>query len=674
MITRQELNNIINQNVLIMKRLANNFICAAAILVAAAVAFSSCDPQEKKVEPKVEVSESEITSESAGETYDITVTSNVAWTAQIANKDTWVTVKPASGEAGETPVKITVKKNNSETPRETEITFTGETSTATIAVKQFSKDVVRLDKTAYEATVAGGTDAVQVTANTDWTATVSEGADWVTVAPATGAAGETAATVTVAANATAEARTAKVTFTAGDAKAEYTISQEAVSVTLSQNSITDAGEGTTATVNITSNVAWTAASSAEWVTVAPAAGEAGVAEVTVTVAENPSEEARTAQVTFTANENVSVELTVTQAYIEQAGKIAIEVTNITATKATATCTPDPLTGFTYYYDYLPKEEADLLMPTDEDKIGYIVQSINEALANYPDLSWADLIEEGVAEDTLVGLAPLTEYYAIAFGIDAGGNVTTKLYKEEFTTQDLNPALKEWVGTWEVTSTHTFYREDGGKSGQEETPTTRTITIGTESAGFGIELDEAELIVAGLSYTDALGLFGEGSQLETIGTVNDKGEFELKNQFEIYDATDIGLGVFTWIGYCKADDDGQHYITNGNYPPYTLAFGADKTSGTGTPGRGKWSDGVGFTAVYYDMWIVTPDGKYQSYYSQPGYGILSGNWTLKKVEAEPSATPQSIKIETKVAKQIKIKENNLVKNLNSSYLYKSAQVR
>lgn len=658
-----------------MKRLANNFICAAAMMLAAAVAFSSCKPQEQKVAPKVEVSQNEITSESAGETYDITVTSNVAWNAQIANKDTWVTVKPASGQAGETAVKVTVKKNNSDAQRETSITFTGETATATVAVKQFGKDVVTIDKNAYEVTPAGGSDAVKVTANTDWTATVSEGADWVTVAPATGAAGETTATVTVAANETSAARTAKVTFTAGDAKAEYTISQEAISVTLSKNSISDAGEGKTEAINVTANAAWTAASNAEWVTIAPASGAAGVTEVAVTVAENSSEAAREAKVTFTINANVTAVLTVTQAYVAQAGKVEINISDITATKAAITCTPDPLTGFTYYYDYLPKYEADILFPTDEEKIAYIVQATNDVLARYEGTrTWADVVAEGVAEDTFTGLDPLTEYYAIAFGVDANGNVTSKLYKTEFTTKDLNPALKDWVGTWDVTTTHTYYRENGGKSGQEATPTTRRITIGTASAGFGIELEEDQLIVAGLSYTDALGLFGEGSQLETIGTVNDKGEFELKNQFEIYDATDIGLGVFTWIGYCKADDDGQTYITNGNYPPYTLAFGADKTSGTGTPGRGKWSDGVGFTAVYYDMWIVTPDGKYQSYYSQPNYGILSGNWTLTKVQGEPTAAPKSMKIETKLAKEMKIKENNLVKNLNSSYLYKSAQAR
>ena len=657
-----------------MKRLANKFICAAAMVLAAAVAFSSCKPQEQKVAPKVEVSQNEITSESAGETYDITVTSNVAWNAQIANKDTWVTVKPASGQAGETAVKVTVKKNNSDAQRETSITFTGETATATVAVKQFGKDVVTIDKSAYEVTPAGGSDAVKVTANTEWTATVSEGADWVTVAPATGAAGETTATVTVAANETSAARTAKVTFTAGDAKAEYTISQEAISVTLSKNSISDAGEGKTETVNVTANAAWTAASNAEWVTIAPTSGAAGVTEVAVTVAENPSEAAREAKVTFTINANVTAELTVTQAFVAQAGKVTIQVTDITASKATVTCTPDPLTGFTYYYDYLPKEEADLLLPTDEEKMNYLVQSINEQLPQYG-LTWADVITEGKETYTFKGLAPLTSYYAVAFGVDANGNVTSKLYKTEFTTQDLNPALKEWVGTWTVTSEKTAYQEKGGRDGILDEPTTRTITIGTESAGFGIAVEEAELIVAGLSYTDGLEFFGPGVKLETVGTVTSKGNLELKNGFVSFDATSADMGEFTFLGYSWSEAMKDYVVVSGNYPPYTLSLGTDKKTGTGTPYSGMLSNGADFSVVYYDMFSVDAAGGISSFYSDPTYGgALAGNWTLTKVQGEPTAAPKSMKIETKVAKEMKIKENNLVKNLNSSYLYKSAQAR
>ena len=654
-----------------MKRLANNFICAAAMMVAAAVAFSACNPQEEKVTPKVEVSESEITSEAAGEIYELTVTSNVAWTAQIENKASWVTVKPASGDAGETAVKVTVKKNSSDQPRETSVSFVGESSTATVAVKQFGKDVVTLDKNAYEATPAGGSDAVKVTANTDWTATSS--ADWVTVAPATGAAGEATATVTVAANATAQAREAKVTFNAGDAKAEYTISQEGLNVTLSKSSVSDAGEGKTETVNVTANAAWTAVSSADWVTVAPATGAAGVTEVAVTVAENSSEEARNATVTFSINENVTAVLNVTQAVVVQAGKVTIAVTNVTATKATVKYTPDPLEGFTYYWDYLPKELADEMLPSDEEKIEYMIANINEQLPDY-NLTWADVVSEGVEEYTYDGLDPLTDYYAIAFGVDAQGNATTGLFKQVFKTQDLNPALKEWVGTWNVTSEKTYYRVKDGDNGLFDVPSTRTVTIGT-NPGFSLELGESDLVISGFSYIDDLGMFT--GACEAIATVDNKGNLLLKNDSPFFDGTSYDLGIFTMMGFSYIESMQRFSIVGGNYPPYTLVMNSDKTAATATPYVGTLQSGATFEIVYYDVFEDVGGGSYSVYYSNPNYGALAGAWTLTKVQEAPAAAPQSVDMKsfkTRFEKEIKVKENNLMKNLNSSYLYKAAQIR
>ena len=656
-----------------MKRLANNFICAAAMMVAAAVAFSACNPQEEKVTPKVEVSESEITSEAAGETYELTVTSNVAWTAQIENKASWVTVKPASGDAGETAVKVTVKKNNSDQPRETSVSFVGESSTATVAVKQFGKDVVTLDKNAYEATPAGGSDAVKVTANTDWTATSS--ADWVTVAPATGAAGEATATVTVAANATAQAREAKVTFNAGDAKAEYTISQEGLNVTLSKSSVSDAGEGKTETVNVTANASWTAVSSADWVTVAPATGAAGVTEVAVTVAENSSEEARNATVTFSINENVTAVLNVTQAVVVQAGKVTIAVTNATATTATVKYTPDPLEGFTYYWDILPKDVVDEMLPSDEEKLAYVIQYINEQLSG-SDFTWADVVSEGVEEYTYDGLEALTDYYAIAFGVDAQGNATTGLFKQEFKTQDVNPALKEWMGTWTVTSTDSYVSPREGTSGLTGKSIQRVITISTDSV-FGLELGEDDLVVAGLSYTDDLPLYsytdtGEPIPMETIGTVSADGKLALKNQCEVMPYGDYGM--ITWIG--NSYIQGAFYPVTGPYAPFTLKLGDDKTTATGTPYSGKLSDNSAFVTNYYDIKLVSGQSA-SSFYTDGTTGALAGTWTLTKVQEAPAAAPQSVDMKSfkaRFEKEIKVKENNLMKNLNSSYLYKAAQIR
>jgi hypothetical protein len=809
-----------------MKRLANNFINAAvkasAFIVAAMVGFSSCEPAEEAADPSVAVSQTEFTSEAAGASFEVTVTSNVAWTAAVENADKWVTVAPAEGEAGETKVTVTVKKNNGDNSRSTKVVFTAETATAQVAVTQFGKDNIAIDKTAYAAPVAGGTDAVKVTTNNNWTATVSEGADWVTVAPASGAAGEADVTVTVAPNATAEARTAKVTFAAGDAKIDYAVSQEGLSIAVSKASYSIDAEGGEDAVTVTANAAWTAESDAEWVVVAPAEGEAGETAVTVTVSENKAEEARTATVTFTVNDDVKVEYAVSQeakkpvtlvnqyaytasgaeivpvdikskfiefapgyilgylvpeegindgdavgncaefaafavaesaieslmgatssvdlttvpagalrlalyrnenpvfdytgaegqitagtvaftvgeqividvdmvlangdsfkanvafapeAFVKPVGTVDVAVTNITASKATVTCTPDPAEGFTYYFECYPKEDFDFVAPTDEEKIAFIVNATEEILSDYG-LSWADAVSEGVDSYDFAGLDPLTEYYALAFGIDEDGKVTTGLFKTVFTTKDVNPALKQWMGTWEVTSEKTYYQEDGGKDGVLDEPTKRTITIGTKSAGFGIKLAESELIIAGLSYYDGLEIFGPGSHCETVGTVTDKGTLELKNGFELFDATSAKLGMLTWAGYAWSEMLNGYYVVGGNYPPYTFAFGADKTTGTAKPYSGELSNGADFSVVAYDIFIYdVKTGKLLgSLYSAPDYGAPAGTWSLKKVEEEPAAMPSaaSIKLMSKVERNMMVENAKVMQNLNSNFLFASAR--
>lgn len=803
-----------------MKRLANNFISAAmkasAFIVAAMVGFSSCEPAEEAADPSVAVSQTEFTSEAAGASFEVTVTSNVAWTAAVENADKWVTVAPAEGEAGETKVTVTVKKNNGDNSRSTKVVFTAETATAQVAVTQFGKDNIAIDKTAYAAPVAGGTDAVKVTTNNNWTATVSEGADWVTVAPASGAAGEADVTVTVAPNATAEARTAKVTFAAGDAKIDYAVSQEGLSIAVSKASYSIDAEGGEDAVTVTANAAWTAESDAEWVVVAPAEGEAGETAVTVTVSENEAEEARTATVTFTVNDDVKVEYAVSQeakkpvtlvnqyaytasgaeivpvdikskfiefapgyilgylvpeegindgdavgncaefaafavaesaieslmgatssvdltnvpagalrlalyrnenavfdytgaegqitagtvaftvgeqividvdmvlanddsfkanvafpaeAFVKPTGTIDISVANVTASKATVTCTPDPA-DLTYYFDYMPKEIFDMLYPTDQEKLDYIVDSMNELLDEHG-ATWADVISTSEETDTFTGLDPLTEYYAIAFGIDAAGNVTTGLFKEEFTTTDLNPALKDWMGTWELKSTDTWDPTNDVLTGES---CTRTISIGTSSV-FDLELDESDLVVAGLSYTDGLPLYtytatGEPIPMETIGTVDKSGNLKLANELPVTDYGDYG--PITWFGNAYVGAD--MYIISGDYAPYTLSFGKDKNTGVGTPYTGKLSTGAAYTVTYYDVFIVSAQG-YMSFKSNPEYGgSPSGTWTLTKVEEEPAAMPSaaSMKLMSKVERRMIAENVKVMTKLNSNFLFASAR--
>ena len=645
-------------------KLFNAAVKASAFMVAAVIAFSAC---EKKVDPSVEVTPAEVTSDAAGTSTDVTVKANVAWTAVAADK--WVTVSPAEGVAGDTKVTVTVKKNNSEDARETTVTFTGEGVIATVAVSQFGKDVVSIDKKTYAATPAGGSDAVKVTSNTDWTAASS--ADWVTVTPAEGAAGETAATVTVAPNATADAREAKVTFTAGEAKAEYTVSQEAVSVAVSQSTVNVAGEGAEATVTVTANAAWTATASADWVTVDPIEGEAGAVEVTVTADANETEADRTATVTFAVNEDVKAVVTVNQAFVKPTGKVVITVPTVTSSTATVVCTPEPLTGFTYYFDLLPKDQADILFASDAEIIDYWMSYLEELLATYG-ATWAQVLSEGVDQYEFTGLSPLTGYYAVAFGVDASGNVTSGLYKTEFTTADVNPAIKEWIGTWTVTSSDTFHSTKAGEEGLTGQSTTKTITIGTESV-FELACSESELIIAGLSYTDDLPLYsytssGEPIPMETKATVDGSGNLKLINGQEVMEYGDYGM--ITWVGNSYIESMAGWYMINGSYAPFTLKLGADKVSGTATPYKGKISTGDEFVTNYYDIKLMSANGGGSSFYTDDTTGALAGTWTLTKVVEETGAASKMLVKKSKAEKNIHAsqKKANFMKTFNSKALF------
>jgi endoglucanase Acf2 len=96
----------------------------------------------------------------------------------------------------------------------------------------------------------------------------------------------------------------KITFTyTGTGEPMLNVSSEQVSITEFANS--------KQTVNITSNVSWTASSNQGWLTVSPA-GAFGNGTVTFTAQENPATEAREAHVTFSGNGVANRVVTVTQ--------------------------------------------------------------------------------------------------------------------------------------------------------------------------------------------------------------------------------------------------------------------------------------------------------------------------------------------------------------------------
>ena len=75
---------------------------------------------------------------------------------------------------------------------------------------------------------SGGSITVSLTATAQWTATVEDaGTDhWLSVSPASGRAGETTVTLTIAANESPDARSASVVFVCGDDEETLTVTQQ----------------------------------------------------------------------------------------------------------------------------------------------------------------------------------------------------------------------------------------------------------------------------------------------------------------------------------------------------------------------------------------------------------------------------------------------------------------
>jgi uncharacterized protein (TIGR02145 family) len=156
------------------------------------------------------------------------------------------------------------------------------------------------------ATAAGGSHTLAVTCNTAWTAAVEDAAahTWCTITSGTKGSEDGTITVRAAQNTITEERHAIITVTAGTLTKTVTVAQVGINPTLNVDAETmlvtcNAGDYA---INITSNIAWTAAVStgSTWCTVSPATGT-GNGQVAVSVTLNPTIGIqRSATLTFTA--------------------------------------------------------------------------------------------------------------------------------------------------------------------------------------------------------------------------------------------------------------------------------------------------------------------------------------------------------------------------------------
>ena len=200
-----------------MKRI----LLIVSVLVAACAV--SCK-KETKVEDAVTIKTDEQVVPVEGGVLSIAINSTVPWTAKAS--ESWVTLSPSSGQAGDATVKASVLKNDTNDSRTATVTFTAGTKTATYSIVQDQLNALNIAQTEYEVPAEGGTVEVKVSANVDYQVLIPEAVDWVQNATTRGLT-ESTVVLKVAPTLDVEARTANITISDGTLSSTVKITQAA---------------------------------------------------------------------------------------------------------------------------------------------------------------------------------------------------------------------------------------------------------------------------------------------------------------------------------------------------------------------------------------------------------------------------------------------------------------
>ena len=233
------------------------------------------------------------------------ITCSGAWT--VSASQPWITATP-SATAGNGTVSIKAQDNPNETDRTATVTVTS--SDNTTFKKVFNITQSGHVFTISESTLAfdsypTGTKTVNVTATGPWTATSDQA--WLTVSQSA-TSGNGTITVKTAVNGYLTSRNASITVKCGNTTLKKTISvsQGAYSFDSSTESVVfEAVPATPIAKSVTCTGKWTAASSADWVTVTPASAT-GNGTITITASSNPETTERTATITVTSSDNTAL--------------------------------------------------------------------------------------------------------------------------------------------------------------------------------------------------------------------------------------------------------------------------------------------------------------------------------------------------------------------------------
>lgn len=268
--------------------------------------------------------------ETVGGVFSIHFTATASWTASVGNSraDSWISVSPASGEAGEGSVTVTVASNESTDERSASVFLVCGEEQETVVVTQKQKDALILSQQVYELPASESTIELEVQANVSYEVSVS--ADWIEPLTSRSMTKETLV-FRVAANESEEQRSGVITLKSGELEETVNVYQagkaEAPMLLLSDEVLNVGAEGGTVDVQVQSNVAYTYKPEAEYDWIAEPAGRA-VSTHTIHLEVQPNEayEPREARFIFTdETATLTDTLVVRQA---EAGGLIVSVSHV----------------------------------------------------------------------------------------------------------------------------------------------------------------------------------------------------------------------------------------------------------------------------------------------------------------------------------------------------------
>ena len=245
----------------------------------------------------------------AGETKQLTITSNAEWTA--TSTATWLTL-PTGGTEDEV-IDVVAAEQTAAVGRMATITVktTGGLMRTVSVTQAAAVESLTLSDASLDFTAAGETKPVTIMSNAEWTATSDM--PWLMIDGTAMGTGDGIINVVATEQAAAVGRTATITVTAGALTRTVSVTQAAAveALTLSDASLDFAAAGETKQLTITSNAEWTATSTATWLTLPTGGTEDEV--INVVAAEQTAAVDRMATITVKTTGSLMRTVSVTQA-------------------------------------------------------------------------------------------------------------------------------------------------------------------------------------------------------------------------------------------------------------------------------------------------------------------------------------------------------------------------